>query len=52
MYFVGLVASAVYLMKGLSFVGGEVWELGSLRGDVSGVAMMYSSGGGLLVLGA
>nr|WNH21983.1 NADH dehydrogenase subunit 6 [Microgobius carri] len=32
-------------------VGGEV-DLLALRGDVSGVAMMYSSGGGMLVLAA
>nr|WNH21567.1 NADH dehydrogenase subunit 6 [Gobiosoma ginsburgi] len=51
-YFVGVIVAGVYLGEGFSFVGGEVPELGALRGDVSGVAMMYSSGGGLLVLGA
>nr|WNH22971.1 NADH dehydrogenase subunit 6 [Gobiosoma robustum] len=51
-YFLGLVVSGVYLVEGFTFVGGEVVELGAVRADVSGVAMMYSSGGSLLVLGA
>nr|YP_009311851.1 NADH dehydrogenase subunit 6 [Discherodontus schroederi]BAV71027.1 NADH dehydrogenase subunit 6 [Discherodontus schroederi] len=54
----------VYLV-GVSMVGGLFWggwyegswvvvdvlkEFSSLRGDVSGVAVMYSSGGGMLVI--
>nr|YP_009311838.1 NADH dehydrogenase subunit 6 [Discherodontus ashmeadi]BAV70975.1 NADH dehydrogenase subunit 6 [Discherodontus ashmeadi] len=54
----------VYLV-GVSLVGGLFWggwyegswvvvdvlkEFSSLRGDVSGVAVMYSSGGGMLVI--
>nr|WNH22191.1 NADH dehydrogenase subunit 6 [Varicus bucca] len=54
--YVGAVVVGGALMGGswwgLGGSGGEVVEVGVLRGDLSGVAMMYSSGGGLLVVGA
>lgn len=30
----------------------EMFEFSVVRGDIGGVAVMYSSGGGLLVIGA
>lgn len=30
----------------------EIYEFSVFRGDISGVAVIYSSGGGILVVGA
>nr|YP_002290751.1 NADH dehydrogenase subunit 6 [Jordanella floridae]BAG74836.1 NADH dehydrogenase subunit 6 [Jordanella floridae] len=46
----GMVAGGWYEESWL--VCDEFGEFSTLRGDVSGVAVMYSSGGGLLIMGA
>nr|QIJ58832.1 NADH dehydrogenase subunit 6 [Stonogobiops yasha] len=55
-YIMGVVGGAIYLLSGwfggLGFGGGQLFELTVLRGDLAGVALMYSSGGGLLVIAA
>nr|YP_009159411.1 NADH dehydrogenase subunit 6 [Centropyge venusta]AKQ09004.1 NADH dehydrogenase subunit 6 [Centropyge venusta] len=56
MYVVGVVLVACFLWEGwyeFSWVSVEEFsEFSMLRGDMGGVALMYSSGGGLLVVGA
>nr|YP_007475278.1 NADH dehydrogenase subunit 6 [Amoya chusanensis]AGC93512.1 NADH dehydrogenase subunit 6 [Amoya chusanensis] len=55
-YFVGVVVGASYVLGG--WLGGlgvglnQVAELSVLRGDLAGVALMYSSGGWILVVAA
>nr|WNH20007.1 NADH dehydrogenase subunit 6 [Discordipinna griessingeri] len=51
-YVVLVVGGAWYLLNGRGFGVGEVFELSMLRGDTSGVSLMYSSGGGVLVVAA
>nr|YP_008815359.1 NADH dehydrogenase subunit 6 [Pristis clavata]AGW52248.1 NADH dehydrogenase subunit 6 [Pristis clavata] len=53
-YFGGLVYVGKYFVKGWGwnwFGGEEINSLEMVRGDFSGVALLYSYGGGMLVLG-
>nr|YP_010481610.1 NADH dehydrogenase subunit 6 [Parachaeturichthys polynema]UVU20207.1 NADH dehydrogenase subunit 6 [Parachaeturichthys polynema] len=55
-YFVGVVGGAGFMLR--NWFGGvgvginQMSELSVLRGDLAGVALMYSSGGWMLVIGA
>nr|WET59071.1 NADH dehydrogenase subunit 6 [Cirripectes castaneus] len=55
-YLVGVAVAGKFFMEGMDMgcwsVSGGGSELGVLRGDIGGVALMYSMGGGLLVGGA
>nr|WNH21177.1 NADH dehydrogenase subunit 6 [Psilogobius mainlandi] len=55
-YLIGVVGGAGFVVSGwsggLNFGGSHVFELSMLRGDLAGVSLMYSSGGGLLVVAA
>nr|BBH37471.1 NADH dehydrogenase subunit 6 [Myersina macrostoma] len=55
-YIVGAAGGAYFALKGwfggLGSGAGQEFELSMLRGDLAGVALMYQSGGGLLVVGA
>nr|BBM34758.1 NADH dehydrogenase subunit 6 [Scorpaenopsis ramaraoi] len=56
MYVVGVIMAAAVLLQGwyeFSWVpGDELEEFYLLRGDIGGVALIYSTGGGMLVVGA
>nr|YP_009159112.1 NADH dehydrogenase subunit 6 [Holacanthus africanus]AKP94299.1 NADH dehydrogenase subunit 6 [Holacanthus africanus] len=56
MYIVGVALATCFLWKGwyeFSWVSADEFnEFSVLRGDIGGVALMYSLGGGLLVVGA
>nr|YP_010381798.1 NADH dehydrogenase subunit 6 [Myersina filifer]UDL72630.1 NADH dehydrogenase subunit 6 [Myersina filifer] len=55
-YIVGVAGGACFVISGWfggpGLGGGQAFELSVLRGDLAGVALMYSSGGGLLVVAA
>nr|YP_007475265.1 NADH dehydrogenase subunit 6 [Acentrogobius chlorostigmatoides]AGC93499.1 NADH dehydrogenase subunit 6 [Acentrogobius chlorostigmatoides] len=55
-YFVGVVGGAGYMLSGWSGGVGvginQAAELSVLRGDLAGVALMYSCGGWVLIIGA
>nr|QJU04048.1 NADH dehydrogenase subunit 6 [Cryptocentrus cinctus] len=55
-YLVGVVGGGGLMLSGwfggLGFGGNQTFEFSTLRGDLAGVALMYSYGGGLLVVAA
>nr|YP_010892721.1 NADH dehydrogenase subunit 6 [Craterocephalus fluviatilis]WJQ22100.1 NADH dehydrogenase subunit 6 [Craterocephalus fluviatilis] len=56
LYLAGAVATSLLFLEGWYegswITADEVSEFAMFRGDVGGVALMYSSGGGMLILGA
>nr|YP_010892708.1 NADH dehydrogenase subunit 6 [Craterocephalus amniculus]WJQ22087.1 NADH dehydrogenase subunit 6 [Craterocephalus amniculus] len=56
LYLAGAVATSLLFLggwyEGSWITADEVSEFAMFRGDVGGVALMYSSGGGMLILGA
>nr|YP_006303247.1 NADH dehydrogenase subunit 6 [Agonostomus monticola]AEK53013.1 NADH dehydrogenase subunit 6 [Agonostomus monticola] len=54
-YLVGVVLAALLFSEGWYvnawFMGEELNEMAAIRGDIGGVALLYSMGGGVLIVG-